>query len=108
MKIFEIMRILKEKKVRQLEVAKILKDTIPELKGTSLKQIDDYLSETSLIFYEQELAVQSPIHRLSIIPALILWVILFILMPVNFIITGYWGFELPNIIKVWFRSLNLH
>ena len=94
--------------MRQLEVAKALKDAIPELKGTSLKQIDDYLSETSLIFYEQGLAVQSPIHRLSIIPALILWVILFILMPVNFIITGYWGFELPNIIKVWFRSLNLH
>ena len=102
------MKILKERKVGSLHAAKILKDAIPELKNMTPKQISDYLSETSLIFYEQGLAVQSPIHRLSIIPALILWAILFILMPINFIVTGYWGYQFPNAIRFWFRSLNLH
>jgi hypothetical protein len=101
------MQIINEKRISERDAALLLKETIPHLDDMPLEMLEYYLSDTGLIFYERKAVVKPLLFRLSIIPALVLWLVLFVLLPFNFIVTGVWGYEIAWI-REWFRALNLH
>lgn len=81
-----------------------LKDILPELKKTYSDEIVDNLRGSDLQFYYVEKA-KSPIWiRLTLPIALIVMLTLFILMPVNYMITGRWGYKYEPLTN-WLRSL---
>jgi len=81
------------KKQADYQVAKSLRKTIPALQHETTEWICDRLAESDFVVYKKKL-VKTPVYiRLSIIPALVVMAILFIFMPVNYIISGHWGYK---------------
>jgi hypothetical protein len=81
-----------------------LKKIFPELKDLYTENIVDRLRGSDLDFYYSE-KVKTPIWiRLTLPIALIVMLTLFILTPVNYMITGYWGYKYKSLTN-WLRSL---
>jgi hypothetical protein len=85
-------------------VAIDLKRRIPDLKHVDYEWIADHLKGSNLLFYRQEKAPIPFYMRLTLIPALVVLVILFIGLPINYLITGYWRYNWLWL-KNWFTSL---
>lgn len=86
------------------------KETFPELNKVSSEEMCDRWIELGIDFYTEE-RVNVPIWiRLTLPFALVTMLIMFILLPINFIITGGWGYDLRKnntAILNWFRALRL-
>ncbi len=81
-----------------------LKRILPELKNSYTETIEDNLRHSDLEFYYKE-KVKSPFWiRLTLPFALLVMLTLFILMPINYIITGHWGYKFVPLTN-WLRSL---
>lgn len=85
------------------------KKTFPELSKVNSEELADRFIELGLDFYTEE---RKPVHfltRLTLPFALILLILMLIFLPLNFLITGRWGYSLgkDNYILNWFRSLRL-
>ena len=70
-----------------------LKKAIPELKNCDAEQIESHLRGTNLMFYKAEKVSTSLAVRLTLPFAFILMVILFACSPINYIISGHWGYN---------------
>ncbi len=81
----------------------------PELKNVSHEELCDRFSELGMDFYTKEKTKVNKYIRITLPFALILWVIMFILLPINYMIFGRWGYSLgeKNYILNWFKSLKL-
>ena len=81
-----------------------LKKRIPELSKVDAEYITSRLRGSNMEFYKRE-TVKTPFYsRLTLIPALVLMLVLFIFMPVNYIISGKWGYKWIWL-KNWLNSL---
>lgn len=81
-----------------------LKRLLPELKNSRIDDIEYYLRRMDIQFYDDE-KIQSPIWiRLTLPLAFMVMGTLFILLPVNYIITGQWGYKYEPLTN-WLRSL---
>jgi hypothetical protein len=81
-----------------------LKKRIPELKNVDADRIIDNLRGTNLYFYKHE-SVPTPFWiRFTLPLGLITMLILFIFMPVNYIIVGKWGYKWQWLTN-WLRAL---
>lgn len=81
-----------------------LKEVLPELSKKYSDEIVNHLRGTDLQFYYVEKVKQPVWIRLTLPIALIVMLTLFLLLPVNFIITGHWGYKYAPLTN-WLRSL---
>ena len=81
-----------------------LKKYLPELKGSYVDDIENHLRGSGLGIVKEE-SVPRPIWaRLSLPFALVFLLLLFVTMPIKFMITGTWGYKWQWLSN-WFRSL---
>lgn len=81
-----------------------LKRIFPELRNSYTETIEGYLKTSNLEWYYKE-KVKSPIWiRLTLPLAFVAMIVLFVLMPINYIVTGHWGYKYEPLTN-WFRSL---
>lgn len=81
----------------------------PELSKIDSEEMYNRLRELKIDFYYEE---RTPVKfwvRLTLPFAIITMLLMFIGLPLNFIITGKWGYSLgeKNRLLNWFRSLRL-
>jgi hypothetical protein len=86
------------------------KELFPELKLVDNEELADRFIDLGLDFYTEVKTPVKFITRLTLPFALITIIVMFIFLPINFILTGQWGYALsksnPRILN-WFRSLHL-
>lgn len=92
------------KRKSDLDVAKQLRQAFPELKKMLIVEIEERLSELDFDFYQDEKLKTSLLVRLTIPFALVVMVVLIAVMPINYMITGRWGYKWEWLSN-WFRSL---
>lgn len=84
------------------------KQTFPELKSLSSEELCDRFASMGVDFYQVKTVKVHPLIRLTLPFALIIIITMLVLMPIMFIITGEWGYDIERIgIANWFRSLKL-
>lgn len=86
------------------------KKVFPELKNISSEELCDRWQELGIEFYSKEQAVVNLWFRFTLPFAIILFILMFITLPIKFLITGTWSYNLSekNIILNWFRSLQIY
>ena len=94
------------KRVNEYFVACKLKNIMPQLKNVDVEVIEDYLERTNCIFYEEKSKPTPKWLRFTLPFALILFILMFLFLPINFIITGRWGYNRNGALN-WFKSLNI-
>ena len=86
------------------------KELFPELSKVDNEELADRFIELGLDFYTE---VRNPVKiltRFTLPFALIIMALMFIFIPINFLITGNWGYSISKsnpILLNWFRSLRL-
>lgn len=86
-----------------------LKEVFPELKGVSSEELADRFIELDLDFYYEEKTPVSPLIRITMPFAVLLFLLMMLFIPVKFLFTGSWGYSLggENRILNWFRVLKI-
>jgi hypothetical protein len=85
------------------------RETFPELNKVLSEELCDRWISLGIDFYTDE-KVETPIWiRLTLPFALMLMLLMLLIMPINFIITGNWGYSLGNKNRIlnWFKALKL-
>ena len=85
------------------------REIFPELDRLGSEELADRFCELGLDFYTDEKVSVNNFIALTLPVGLLLFVIMFILMPIKFMITGSWGYSHKyfNPIFNWFRLLKL-
>lgn len=85
------------------------KKVFPELAKISSEEMADRLIDLKMDFYYEEKTPVSFWTRLTLPFALITILLMIAGLPINFLITGRWGYSLgeKNRLLNWFRSLRL-
>jgi len=94
----------KLKKVDYYWAAIELKDRLPELKNADTEMIADNLRGSKLNFYSRSEKKTPFWIRVTLPFAVICLLLLFLFMPINYFITGEWGYELEFFAN-WMRKL---
>lgn len=70
---------------------------------------DDILDDAPFEFFKEREKTENFWIRLTVIAYPIVWILLFIGMPFNFIITGKWGYDgkLVKFLTKWLNSIGL-
>lgn len=86
-----------------------LKKVFPELSKIDSEEMADRFIELGLDFYTEEKTPVPLWLRLTMPFALLIMILMFIAIPINFLIIGQWGYSLSekNRLLNWFRSLKL-
>lgn len=94
------------KRENYYNTASELQKRIPELKKVDVEIITSHLRGSNLDFYKQE---KKPIKlgiRLTLPFALIVMLILIILTPINYLITGRWSYRMLWLLN-WLKALRI-
>lgn len=85
------------------------RETFPELSKLDSEELANRLNALKLDFYCEQKKPVSGWVRFTLPLALIVITLMFVGLPINFWITGRWGFPLGknNMVLNWFRSLGL-
>ena len=85
------------------------KKVFPELKKLTSEELCDRFIELQMDFYHEEKAPTPLLIRLTMPFAVILFVVMLVGVPFNYLATGRWGYSLgkDNKILNWFRSVGL-
>lgn len=85
------------------------KEVFPELKNISSEEMCERWIDLGIDFYEEKQTSVTPWMRLTLPFALILLVLMFVGLPIVFLITGKWSYPntKKNTILNWFRALRL-
>jgi hypothetical protein len=69
----------------------------------------EYVRFAPFYFYKTKKNIKNIWFRLSIIFFPFIWLLLFISLPINFIITGYWGFDTKKLKHIfnWMNNIGL-
>jgi hypothetical protein len=71
----------------------------------------EFIRSSPFYFYKKKEKVDNILFRLTLLFFPIVWILLFITLPINFIITGTWGYNDKNIliklIHDWMEKLRL-
>jgi hypothetical protein len=84
--------------------AEKLREVLPELKKSSLTDISKHLYNSDLELYASEKCKTRLIVRLTLPLAFIAIVLFFLFIPINYMVTGHWGYRI-KFISNWFREL---
>lgn len=81
----------------------------PELSKVDDEEMANRFADLGIDFYTEEKAPVPLMMRLTLPIALILFVLMLIWLPIQFIITGKWGYALKKENKIlnWFKALKL-
>lgn len=85
-------------------VAIELKKRIPELGQCNAEYLADKLRGSNIKFYKTEKKETPLLIRLTLPFAIILFLALFLLLPIKYVITGRWGYKVEWI-QNWLRAL---
>lgn len=85
------------------------KKKFPELEKVSSEELQNRFYELGVYLYQKERIYTSFWLRLTMPFAFILMVLMYILSPINYFITGsfYYDLKEDNILLKWFRVVNL-
>ena len=85
------------------------RETFPELNKISSEEMRDRWVSLGVDFYTEKQTNISLWIRLTLPFAIILMILMFVLAPFRFVLTGMWGYNLgqKNLIINWFRALHL-
>ena len=85
------------------------KKVFPELSKIDSEELRDRFIKLNMKFYYEEKNAVSFWLRLTLPFALITLVLMFLGLPINFLVTGNWGCSLnkKNYILNWFKALKL-
>lgn len=83
------------------------REAFPELTALSSEDLCDRFSDLGMDFYTTE---ETPVAwwvRISLLPAVIVWILLLIGLPFAFLVTGRWGYKLGGKCWLlnWFRAI---
>lgn len=76
-----------------------------EFNNTPVMDIEEKLRCSDMRFYEYKLEPVPVWMRFTLPFALVMWVLMFAFLPINFMINGKWGYEQGGWIYNWFKSL---
>lgn len=80
----------------------------PELDHLGSEELCDRFIKLGLDFYTEKKTPISPWVRLTLPFALLTWLLMFVSLPINFIITGQWGYSLEGSrIYNWMKQLRI-
>ena len=83
-------------------------EVFPELKRLSSEDLCDRFRELKMDFYTDEKTTIKPWIKFTLPFALLAMSLMFICLPINFLITGNWGYSIKDTwILNWFKSLRL-
>lgn len=89
---------------------------VKTLKLTKQQELDlktyEYIRFSPFSFYKKKEKVENFWFRLTLIFFPIVWILIFVSLPINFIITGRWGYDerknvLIKVIHDWMNKLRL-
>lgn len=85
------------------------KEVFPELLKINSEELCDRFIDLNMEFYCEEEKPVNVLVRLTLLFAIIMFLLMIISLPLVFIITGKWGYPLgeKNYIYNWFKSLKL-
>ena len=85
------------------------KEAFPELRGVSSEELCDRWVKLGIEFYSETTIPVGKLKRLTLPFAIALMLLMFVAIPVVFMVTGRWSYPLSekNQILNWFRSLRL-
>lgn len=98
---------MKYRRLRRMDpfwAAMQLKRQIPELESYDTDHLQHYLMGSKLVFFEEVKKPVPKLIRLTLPFALLLMLLMTISLPVNFMVTGSWGYG-NNKIHNWFKML---
>lgn len=103
--------IINKKSVQDFEVKEWLLNAIPELseKQKDSIRVGDVTDVCPFEIYKSRKKIKSIWFRLTIIIYFPLFLLLLIFLPINFLITGYWGYQKKywNWFFKWYEKLGL-
>lgn len=86
------------------------KEVFPELKNVSREELCDRWIDLGVDFYTQKQTKVPFWIRITLPFAILLFILMIIFSPINFMLKGSWGYDLgknENRIYNWFKSLSL-
>jgi hypothetical protein len=83
-----------------------LSRNIDTLKNTNIDDLADTIRLMNVTIYSNEKVNTSPWIRLTIIFIPIIFIPLFIFLPINYMITGHWGYNIKWL-KDWVDALGI-
>ena len=85
------------------------KKNFPEIKHVDNEELAQRFYKLGLDFYTEEKTKVSPLIRWTMPFAIITIILMFAGIPINFLFTGHWGYNLSKNNKLlnWFRALRL-
>jgi hypothetical protein len=85
------------------------REAFPELSKVKDENLGCAFQNLKMKFYYLEETPVNPLIRLTLPFALLLWALMFLSLPLVFLITGKWGYPLGNNNRVfnWFQALRL-
>ena len=85
------------------------KEVFPEVSKLSSEELCDRFIDLKMDFYHQELVPVGRAVRLTLPFAVILMVLMFAFIPIKFMITGKWWYDIKKGERIynWFTSLKL-
>lgn len=100
------MKLFNLEKAYSYEVNEWLEENIPDLTKYQKQRIreDEIIRFAPFEFYKKGKKIDNIWIRLSIIFVPIVWLILVLGLPFNFILTGSWGYEEIKWVSTWLRS----
>jgi len=84
-------------------------ETFPELKHLSKEELCERFKKLEIDFYSENSEKRNSIIRITLPFAILLYVLMFMSLPIVYMIKGQWGygFNKNNIIYNWFKQLGL-
>lgn len=84
-------------------------EKFPELRNVSTEELCDRWIDLGIDYYTQKSTAVSPWIRLTLPFAILLMLVMILMIPVVFLFTGNWGYDIPKNPRIynWFKSLRL-
>lgn len=82
-----------------------LRNAIPELERLTTEEVESYIRDLDVEFIYKEKVKAKPLIRLTLPFAFIVWLLMVMFLPVNYLIIGKWGYQ-NEFFENWFRSLS--
>ena len=103
------MNLLRYKRADNYEVEEWIAENIRDLTKEQKRWIsdDEIVRFSEIKFFKEVEKVSNPLIRITVFLFPIVWFLIFLTLPFNFIIRGYWGYKNLNWLTNWHSRLGL-